>query len=70
MSSDQAEQTGTSLTELHDLRRAPRRTRRRAARGSRAEEADTLGSEAQTRAEAIAGQISQAAGELDIKLEN
>ena len=34
-----------------------------------AEEADTLGGEAQTRAEAIAGQISQAAGQLDIQLE-
>ena len=33
-----------------------------------AQDADTLGSEAQTRAEAIAGQISQAAGRLDIEL--
>ena len=35
-----------------------------------AAEADTLGSDAQDRAEAIAGQVSQAAGQLGIKLEN
>ena len=34
-----------------------------------ADEAETLGAEAQTRAEGIAGQISQAAGRLDIPLE-
>ena len=34
-----------------------------------ADQAETLGAEAQTRAEAIAGQISQAAGRLDIQLE-
>ena len=35
-----------------------------------AEDAETLGGEAQTRAEAIAGQVSQAAGQLDIQLES
>ena len=35
-----------------------------------AREADTLGSDAQDRAEAIAGQVSQAAGQLGIKLES
>ena len=35
-----------------------------------ADEAETLGTEAQSRAEAIAGQVSQAAGQLDIKLES
>jgi hypothetical protein len=35
-----------------------------------AEEADVLGAEAQNRATAIAGQISQAAAALDIKIEN
>ena len=34
-----------------------------------AEEADTLGSQAQERAEAIAGQITQAAAKLDIEIE-
>ena len=36
---------------------------------SRPQDADTLGSDAQDQAEAIAGQISQAAGRLNIKLE-
>jgi hypothetical protein len=35
-----------------------------------ASDADTLGSEAQRNAEAIAGQVSQAAGQLGLKLEN
>ena len=43
-------------------------TRRRAARIT-AEEAETYGTEAQERAEAIAGQVSQAAEQLNIELE-
>ena len=35
-----------------------------------ASDADTLGSEAQRNAEAIAGQVSQAAGQLGLKLED
>jgi hypothetical protein len=35
-----------------------------------AQDADTLGSEAQDQAEAIAGQVSQAAGRLGIQLED
>ena len=59
---EQAEQTGTELKELEQFAaRAARRGGRRA-RSSRPQEADTLGSEAQDRAEAIAGQVSQAAG--------
>ena len=69
VSSDQAEQTGTSLTELTAF---AERLQKEEAGGKKfsPEEADTLGSEAQSRAEAIAGQISQAAGELDIDIEN
>ena len=35
-----------------------------------ASDADTLGTEAQRKAEAIAGQVSQAAGQLNLKLED
>ncbi len=65
----QAEQTGDSLEELLAF---AERLRDQEAGGKKftAEEADQLGSEAQDRAEAIAGQISQAAGQLDIELEN
>ncbi len=65
----QAEQTGDSLEELLAF---AEKLRDQEADGKKftAEEADQLGSEAQDRAEAIAGQISQAAGQLDIKLEN
>ena len=50
---------------------SPTRLRDEEAGGKKftAEDADTLGTEAQARAEAIAGQVSQAAGQLDIKLE-
>ncbi len=34
-----------------------------------AEEAETLGTDAQEQAEAVAGQVSQAAGKLNIELE-
>ena len=65
----QAEQTGRDLkrllafaVDLHD----------REERGTKfdAEQADTLGAQAQGQAEAIAGQVSQAAGQLGIELES
>ncbi len=64
----QAQQTGTELGELEAF---AARLRDEEAAGKRftAQEADTLGSEAQDRAEAIAGQVSQAAGQLGITLE-
>jgi hypothetical protein len=69
VSSDQAQQTGQSLKELTGF---AERLRKEEQGGKRftPEEADTLGREAQSRAEAIAGQISQAAGQLNIELEN
>jgi hypothetical protein len=69
VSPDQAKQTGESLTELKQF---AERLEKEEAGGRKftAEEADQLGSEAQSRAEAIAGQVSQAAGKLNIKLEN
>jgi hypothetical protein len=65
----QADQTGTSLTRL---RAFAEDLRDREARGERftPEQADALGSEAQERAEAIAGQVSQAAARLDIEVED
>jgi hypothetical protein len=68
VSPEQAEQTGRSLREL---RRFAGRLQREEAAGRRfsADDAATLGTEAQTRAEAIAGQVSQAAGRLNIRLE-
>ncbi len=65
----QAEQTRDSLQQLHDF---ASRLLSEEEGGKRftAEEADTLGSEAQRNAEAIAGQVSQAAGQLGLKLEN
>jgi hypothetical protein len=68
VSGAQAAQTGDDLRELTAF---AERLRDEESGGKRftAEEADTLGSEAQTRAEAIAGQVSQAAGRLDIELE-
>ncbi len=65
----QAEQTGTSLKKL--LAFAQRLESEEAGgRKFTARDADTLGGDAQDRAEAIAGQISQAAGQLDITLES
>jgi hypothetical protein len=63
----QAAQTGRDLRGLHNF---AQRLRSQEAAGKRftAQDADTLGSEAQDRAEAIAGQVSQAAGRLSIKL--
>jgi hypothetical protein len=65
----QARQTGTDLKRLHAF---AARLRDAEARGKRftAREADALGSDAQDRAEAIAGQVSQAAGRLGIELES
>ncbi len=64
----QAEQTEESLRELRAFA-AALRDKEAAGRRYSAEEADTLGSQAQERAEAIAGQITQAAAQLDIELE-
>jgi hypothetical protein len=65
----QASQTGTSLQRLQSF---AERLREQEADGKRftAQDADTLGGEAQDQAEAIAGQVSQAAGRLGIKLED
>jgi hypothetical protein len=67
-SPQQAEQTGQSLNELlayvEDLRDTEAEGRKYTA-----EEADTLGAEAQRRAEDIAGQITQAAQRLGIELQ-
>jgi hypothetical protein len=61
-------QTGRALDDLEafaaDLRREEAEGRR-----FTAQDAGTLGGEAQDRAEAIAGQISQAAGRLNVPLE-
>jgi hypothetical protein len=64
----QATQTKQDLTELTSF---AERLRDEEADGKTftADQAETLGAEAQTRAEAIAGQISQAAGRLDIQLQ-
>ncbi len=64
----QAKQTDESLTKLHDFA-ADLRDKEEAGRKYTAEEADTLGSQAQEQAEAIAGQITQAAAKLNIELE-
>ncbi len=65
---EQAKQTGQALT---DLEAYVARIRDQEADGKQftAEEADTLGGEAQDQAEAIAGQITQAAKQLNIELE-
>ena len=64
----QAQQTGQELDDLiafiTDLYE-----KENAGDAFSAEEADTLGNEAQARAEAIAGQISQAAAQLGITIE-
>jgi hypothetical protein len=64
----QARQTGTSLRRLHGFAARLRDTERDGRRFT-AQDADTLGSDAQDQAEAIAGQISQAAGRMNIDLE-
>jgi hypothetical protein len=65
----QAQQTGSELKELESFA-AGLRDQEADGRHFTARQADTLGSEAQDRAEAIAGQVSQAAGRLGITLEN
>jgi hypothetical protein len=67
-SAEQAKQTGSDLKSLHEFA-VDLRDKEAAGKKFTAQDADTLGSDAQDRAEAIAGQISQAAGELGIKLE-
>lgn len=64
-----ANQTAQQLKELHEFaeRLLDEET---GGKQFTADEADTLGSEAQDRAEAIAGQVSQQAGKLNIQLEN
>jgi hypothetical protein len=64
----QADQTRQSLAKLHAFA-AQLRDKEAAGRKYTAEEADTLGSQAQERAEAIAGQITQAAAKLDIEIQ-
>jgi hypothetical protein len=64
----QARQTEQSLRKLHDFA-ADLRQQEAAGRKFTAEQADTLGSQAQERAEAIAGQITQAAAQLNIEIE-
>ena len=64
----QAQQTETSLKDLRDFA-GNLKDEEADGKEFTASDADTLGSEAQNQAEAIAGQISQAAGQLDIDLE-
>lgn len=66
---EQAKQIGTELTELRDFA-ADLRDREADGEKFTAEQADTLGAEAQERAERIAGQVSQAAAKLNIQVEN
>ncbi len=67
-SRQQAEQTGTALRDLlafvEDIR-----DREEGGEQFTAEQADTLGSEAQRQAEAIAGQVAQAAQRLGVELQ-
>jgi hypothetical protein len=65
----QARQTGADLKALHGFA-VKLRDQEAAGRRFSPGEADTLGSDAQDRAEAIAGQVSQAAGQLGITLES
>jgi hypothetical protein len=64
----QAKQIEQSLAQLHGFA-AGLLAKEKAGRKFTAEEADTLGSQAQERAEAIAGQITQAAAKLNIEIE-
>jgi hypothetical protein len=69
VNADQAAQTKTDLEKLHQF--AGRLlTEEQGGKKFTASDADTLGSEAQRNAEAIAGQVSQAAGQLGLKLED
>jgi hypothetical protein len=64
----QAKQTRRALVQLRDFA-ADLRAQEAAGRTFTAEHADTLGSQAQERAEAIAGQITQAAAKLNVEIE-
>jgi hypothetical protein len=66
---EQAKQTGSDLKGLHQFA-VKLRDQEASGKKFSPSDADTLGSDAQDRAEAIAGQVSQAAGQLGIKLEN
>ena len=68
-SAEQAKQTGSDLKDLHQFA-VKLRDQEAGGKQFTASDADTLGSDAQDRAEAIAGQVSQAAGQLGIKLES
>jgi Imelysin len=65
---ERARQTGTGLRRLHAFA-AGLRDREAAGREYTAEEADLLGARAQEQAEAIAGQITQAAANLNIEIQ-
>jgi hypothetical protein len=65
----QAGQTKVQLSELHQFAERLFNEEQGGKKFS-ASEADTLGGEAQTKAEAIAGQVSQSAGRLNLKLED
>ena len=65
----QADQTKTQLGQLHQL--AERLyNEEQGGKAFTASDADTLGTDAQRRAEAIAGQVSQSAGQLNLTLED
>lgn len=66
---EQSRQTGQSLRKLREFSERLER-REQAGKQFTPEQADTLGGEAQGRAEDIAGQVSQAAAELDIEIED
>jgi hypothetical protein len=66
--SAQAEQTGTALAELLVFVEKVR-DEEKGGKKFTAEEAETLGTDAQEQAEAIAGQVSQAGGKLGIELQ-
>jgi Imelysin len=65
----QSQQTKAQLDDLHQLAERLFSEEQGGKRFS-ADDADTLGSDAQRRAEAIAGQVSQAAGRLNLELED
>ena len=66
----QAAQTGRDLEGLRDFASDLRQREEGGHAASPPKQADTLGAEAQSRAEAIAGQVSQAAAQLGIELES
>ena len=69
VNAEQAQQTKVDLDNLHQF--AGRLlSEEEGGKKFTASDADTLGSEAQRNAEAIAGQVSQAAGQLGLKLES